>query len=451
MADNKPSTESPVSAIKPRARAKYLAQAIELEEPKPSFLAPALIFATLLIMVALIVWSAFTRVNEVAVAQGEVVPVGLIRDVQHLDGGIISRVHVRNGDPVQEGQLLLSFDPASSDSELLQMLSRRANLHLQGQRLSALIEGRKPEFSIAKGGYQDLIERQRTIYLAQVNSHKSELAVVESQIQQRRQELAQRRNQVTSLEKELAIHKEQVAIREESVVKGSVSKSELLSAKSREAETANQLKQAQDSVVVARAAYRESLQRKTDLTARFERDLELEAGQVGSELAEVESTLIRLQARDDRQEVRSPINGIVQGLMANNDNAVVSPGQVIMQIVPTGEEMIVEAKILPQDIGHVRSGQSAKLKFVSYDFSRFGTFEGEVSQISPSTYLDEEGQPYYRAEIALAKAYLGDNPSELSVLPGMTLTADIQTGDKTLLEYLLRPVTRGLANAFHER
>ncbi|MGB0732841.1 MAG: HlyD family type I secretion periplasmic adaptor subunit, partial [Pontibacterium sp.] len=447
MADNKPSAEATISAIKPRARAKYLAQAIELEEPKPSFLAPALIFATLLIMVALITWSGFTRVNEVAVAQGEVVPAGLIRDIQHLDGGIISRVHVRNGDPVVAGQLLLSFDPATSDSELLQMLSRRASLLLQGQRLNALIEGRVPKFSLQNGGYQDLIERQRTIYVAQVNSHRSERAVIDSQMQQRRQELTQRKNQVTSLQKELAIHKEQVAIREESVVKGSVSKSELLSAKSREAETANQLKQAQDGVVVAREAYRESVQRKKDLIARFERDLELEAGQVGSELAEVESTLIRLQARDDRQEVRAPIDGIVQGLMASNDNAVVSPGQVIMQIVPTGEEMIVEAKILPQDIGHVSNGQSAKLKFVSYDFSRFGTLTGEVVQISPSTYLDEEGQPYYRAEIALQKAYLGKQPGDLSVLPGMTLTADIQTGDKTLLEYLLRPVTRGLANA----
>ena len=254
-----------------------------------------------------------------------------------------------------------------------------------------------------------------------------------------------------SLKKELVIHREQVSIREASVVRGSVSKSELLAARAKVAEVENELLQTEDGIAVARNALKENQQRKRDVIARFNRDIELEAGRVTSELAEVESTLIRLQARDERQEVRSPAAGIVQGLSVTGSNGVIAPGQVIMQLVPVDEDLIVEAKIQPQDIGHVHTGQRAKLKFVSYDFSRFGTLEGTVNQISASTYLDDENQPYYRAEIKMEKSYLGAQAGELNVLPGMTLTADIQTGQKTILEYLLRPVTRGFDNAFRER
>lgn len=451
MKENKQVFTSEQTATLPRARARFLAQAIQLEEPTPRFIVPVSIFVGMLFLIAVIIWSAFTEVNEVALAQGEVVPVGSIHEVQHLEGGIVNELLVRNGDYLKKGQLILSLDPATSESELQQMLSRRISLQLQEERLKALIDRRPPSFPQVSSGYRDLLERQRTIYLAQVNSHTSEMAVIESQIQQRRDELRRQRNQAASLKKELVIHREQVSIREASVVRGSVSKSELLAARAKVAEVENELLQTEDGIAVARNALKETQQRKRDVIARFNRDIELEAGQVTSELAEVESTLIRLQARDERQEVRSPAAGIVQGLSVTGSNGVIAPGQVIMQLVPVDEDLIVEAKILPQDIGHVHTGQRAKLKFVSYDFSRFGSLEGIVSQISASTYLDEENQPYYRAEIKMEKSYLGAQPGELNVLPGMTLTADIQTGQKTILEYLLRPVTRGFDNAFRER
>lgn len=435
----------------PRARARFLAQAIQLEEPRPAFLVPASIVVTVLLLVAALVWTAFTEVNEVAIAQGEVVPTGSIVDVQHIEGGIVSQLNVRNGDHVEKGQSLLSLDPVNAESELHQMLSRRVSLQLQGERLSALIENRPPQYLQVSEEYRSLLARQHTIYDAQRRSYRSEVAVIDSQIQQRRDELRRQRNKVNSLQKELSIHEEQVWIREASVVKGSVSKSELLAARARVAESENELLQAKDSSKVASAALREAQQRRRDVAARFHRDIELEAGGVASELAEVESTLIRLQARDARQSIVAPVAGIVQGMSIANSDAVIAAGQVIMQIVPVDKELLVEARILPQDIGHVHNGQQAKLKFVSYDYSRFGTLDGTLRQISASTYLDEENQPYYRAEIAIDKNYLGRQSGELDILPGMTLTADIQTGQKTLLEYLLRPVTRGFDNAFRER
>jgi HlyD family type I secretion membrane fusion protein len=130
---------------------------------------------------------------------------------------------------------------------------------------------------------------------------------------------------------------------------------------------------------------------------------------------------------------------------------VVDPGQVIMQIVPTGDELIVEARISPNDIGHIHTDQSADVKIDSYDSARFGTVKGNIKRISASTYLDEKRNPYYRAEIELEKSWLAEQPDKFRIIPGMTVEADIKTGSKTILDYLLKPVSRGFSTAFRER
>ncbi len=206
-----------------------------------------------------------------------------------------------------------------------------------------------------------------------------------------------------------------------------------------------------DDVIVARTAYEESKQRRLELYARKNQEIELEAGTIANELAEVSSSLIRLRDRVKRLSVYAPVGGIVQGLSISSVNEVVAPGHVITQIVPVQDELIIEAKIKPQDIGHVHTGQTAKVKFSSYDSGRFGSLEGRVDRISPSTYLDGERNPYYRAELKLEKNYLGSDPEQLKILPGMMVTADIRTGEKSILDYLMKPVTRGFSNAFKER
>ncbi len=256
---------------------------------------------------------------------------------------------------------------------------------------------------------------------------------------------------MAALRKELKIYKEQVEIRQALSKKGTVSRTELLASQSRLAEAESEMRRTVDGVAVARTAIEESEQHRLEIFSRSNQDVELEAGTVANELAEVEGTLIRLRDRVARLELHAPVSGIIQGLVVSSSSAVVSPGQVIMQVVPVEDELIVEARIQPQDIGHVHTGQTAKVKFTSYDTSRFGSLEGTVNRISASTYLDDERNPYYRAELKLERNYLGGDPAQLKILPGMTVTTDIRTGEKTILDYLLKPVTRGFSNAFKER
>lgn len=162
-------------------------------------------------------------------------------------------------------------------------------------------------------------------------------------------------------------------------------------------------------------------------------------------------SLVRLQDRVQRLQITAPVGGIVQGLTVTSINAVVEPGQVILRVVPVDDELIVESRISPRDIGHVHPGQQADVRFDSYDYARFGSISGTVRRISPSTYLDEHRNPYYRAEIRLSKYYLADQPAALRIIPGMTVQADIRTGSKSILDYLVKPISRGFATAFRER
>ncbi len=435
----------------PRARARYLHQAIELEESSPVYVINLAIGFSIALLVSLLIWSSHTVINETATSQGEVVPTGLIHNVQHLEGGIVEEILVRNGDRVQPGQLLLRLAPPASQSELDQMQVRRASARLESERLYSLIDQRTPDFSAYAEPYPELVHRQIMLYQAQVKSHRSDLEVVDARIQQRERELERQINYSKALEKELALFKQQVNIRQQLADKRLLSKTELLATQIRLAESQSSYRQALDGISVAQEALNSANQERLGINSSFQHEIEKSAEKVSASLAELDQAMIRLQDRVTRLAIKAPVAGIIQGLSINTVNAVVEPGKRILQIVPVDDVLVAEARVSPKDIGHVRVGQDVDVKVDSFIASQFGSIDGRVLSLSPSTYLDERRKPYYRARISLVKPFVGDDPGRFRVIPGMTVRASITTGSKTLLDYLIRPVTRGFDGAFHER
>ncbi len=439
------------NASLPRARARFLSQAIQLEEQGSAEYIKFAIYVSAAMMVATIIWAGVTQVSEVAMTQGEVIPAGLIYNVQHLEGGIASQIVVRNGDKVDKGDLLLRFAPSTFKSEYERSLIHKVSLQLEAERLQAILERRTPDFSESGAIYPLLAAKQLTIFKAQERSQKSELRVIDAQIRQRETELHRQRNHAASIGREITLLEEQVSIREKLNGDRIISRTDLLSTQSRLAEMETQRHTITDGVLVAESALSEVNLKRLELTANFNKEVELEAGKLASQLAEAEQTLVRLADRVVRLDVTAPVAGVVKSLVFSGQNVVVEPGQVILQIVPVNDELIVESRISPEDIGHIHLGQEAKVKIDSYNFAKFGSVRGVVQKISASTYLDEKRTPYYRAEIALEKPYLGNNPERFHIIPGMTVIADIKTGSKSILDYLLKPVSRGFNTAFQER
>ena len=435
----------------PRARAHYLNQAIQLEETAPINIINIAIMFSGGLLVALVLWAHITQIKEVATTRGEVIPADLIHNVQHLEGGIVSEILVRNGDFVNKGQSLVRFAPPATMSELEQMSVRYASLLLEQERLHALIGNRNPEFGATGNSYPELATQQLTIYQAQLNSQKQKVLVIDQQIEQKKSEKQRSLNQSNIMKKEIKLLEEQVDIRKNLNKTGVVARDELLTTQIQLSENLREYRQFQDNFIVAKTTLAEARQRRKDAEFEFIKDIQLEAGNIISEIAEVKQTLIRLNDRARRLNVVAPVSGIVQALAINSINAVAEPGKIILRIVPIDDELIVESRIMPDDVGHVHIGQSADVKVDSYDSSRFGSIDGTVKQISATTYLDEKNNPYYRAEITLNQTWVGDNPETMKIIPGMTVQANIETGTKSILAYLLRPISRGFDNAFSER
>ncbi len=434
-----------------RARARYLNQALQLEEPHPGGIIGAAILVSTGLLFGALAWASVTRVDEVAHAPGEVVPAGYIHDVQHLEGGIVAAIHIRNGDHVQRGQPLLSLAPATTRGEYERLRTRAATLTLEAERLQALLGEREADFTELEKDYPRLAARQRAILLAQRAQLADDLALIDTRIRQRRSELRRQRNQARAIRDEIRLLREQVEMRGKLAKQSLVSKTELLAARQRLAETLGEQRHILDGITVAEAALNEAREERKERLSRFRRDTELESGRIEARLAETRHELEKALDRLQRLEIRSPADGIVQGLTVTAINAVIEPGQVILRVVPVGDELLVEARVGPRDIGHVHRGQRAEVRFAAFDAARFGRISGTLTGLSASTYVDASGQPYYRAEIRLDSDHVGDPDAGLRILPGMSATADIRTGAKTIMAYLMKPVSRGFANAFAER
>ena len=202
---------------------------------------------------------------------------------------------------------------------------------------------------------------------------------------------------------------------------------------------------------VAQQELEEIRNRRIDTQNQSRRDALAELGTVRAEMAEVQETLQRLQARVDRLEVRAPIRGYVLDMNVKNVGQVIQPGALLMQIVSDNAVLEAEVRISPRDIGFVRVGQPVNLRVTSYDYSRFGFVKGRLKRVSASSMAGENKTPYYQGLVELNNPYVGDAPGRNLLQPGMTVEAEILTGEKTLLTYLVKPLIDVVSMSFHER
>lgn len=449
----------PVSQQQPAAAPKvaigsrqmrHLAQSIVLEESGTS---PMVRMAILLVCVTtalFVAWSWITHVTEVAVTQGQIIPSGQVKTVQHLEGGIVAGILVKDGDLVEAGQPLLRLNPAQALGDLEQTRARRAALMARAERLRAFIDNREPDFREVGPGWEDLIADQKALLAAQRRSLDAGLAVLQAQYDQKNAEIELFRQQIKGVEQQLAILSEVIQMRAELLEKGLQSKVVFLDNKRelarQQAERGRLLAQIQAS----QETLTEMNTRIAERRASLYKDAVEELGKVTAELGEVRETLARLADRVTRLEVEAPVRGLVQNLRFHNAGAVIPPGGVVTEIVPVDRELQVEARVTSRDIGHVRVGQPVTVKVITYDFARYGAVEGTVARLSPTSFIDEKQAAYYKALISLKTDHVGDNPAN-RVLPGMSVQADIVTGDKTLLQYLLKPIYVAVQQSFHER
>lgn len=430
---------------------RHLGSAEQLEERGAPRLARLAAGMGGLFIAAAILWAAFTPLTEMAPSTGEVIPSGAVRVVQHLEGGILAELLVREGDRVQEGQTLAQLAETGAQSELDQLRAREAGLALRIERLKAFAANREPDFAALAPGYPALVDDQRSVFKRARESRAAQRQVLLLTLQERQSELKVLHSQQAGLEQQIALAGEHAGLREGLVQKGLSSRLTFLDVKRELARLTGELAANQANARRARDQIRTATQRLAELDAKLANEALTEMGTAANELAQLQQQLKKQVDRVGRLVVTAPVGGVVKSIKLKTVGGVMAPGVTFAEIVPLGEELVAETRIQPRDIGNLRPGQPAYVRVTAFDATRFGGIDGEVTQISASTFDDGDGKPYFKAVIRLAQAHVGSDPTRNLVMPGMTVQADVRTGTRTVLEYLAKPVKSALSNALTER
>ena len=374
-----------------------------------------------------------------------------VQTVQHLEGGIVGSLMVDEGEEVAVDQLLLQMDDTAVRAERDSLAARVAALAMQSERLRSFAAGQTPDFSRWEQQYSSIAANQQSAYRTAEQNRQARISGLDAQVVARQEEINGLKARQTSLEKQAAAAGEALELRQGLLEKGLNSRVVYLESKRTYDGLVGDLASTKADIARAGAALAEATSRKAELTDELSRVALEQLSQLDGELGAQRERLKRLDDQLTRTRVLAPVAGRVSGLMFNRAGVVIKPGDILMSVVPQQNELVADVRIATDDIGHISIGSPALVKVDSYKFGRVGGVTGSVVRISATSFEDEEGERFFRARVRLDSNFVGKDPAANRIVPGMTVVADIKTGQKSLLAYMLRPITVSLDQAFSER
>jgi adhesin transport system membrane fusion protein len=398
------------------------------------------------------VWANWAKLDEVTTGIGQVIPSSQIQVVQNLEGGIVGALLVSEGETVEKDQVLLQIDDTRFSSSLRETRLQYLALQAKAARLQAeseLSDYIPPQEVLEER--PNFIDLEKSLYQAKRSELDNNRKILEEQTAQRKQELQELNAKRNQLRRSLSLVKRELSMTQPLVKAGAISEVEVLRLEREVNELAGQLESTTLSIPRIQSTLDESLGKLEELDLRFKSKAREEWNAVNTELSGLVASSVALEDRVKRTAVRSPVKGTIKQLMVNTVGGVIQPGMELVKIVPLEDNLLVEAKIRPEDIGFLRPGQKTIVKFTAFDFAIFGGMEGKLEHISADTIKDDEGNSFYQVRVRTAKNQLGSETNPLKIIPGMQAEVDILTGKKTVLSYLLKPVLRANERAMRER
>lgn len=404
-------------------------------------------------LVIFLAWAAFAPVEEVARAQGKVIPSSKGQIIQSSEPATVRAILVRGGQRVAKGELLVRMDDTESSSALGQIQAEDRSLTARAARLGQEAQGQTyacPDAVKANSPDDCTKEQELQQVRAQALSSKREAAV--ATVDQRRHDLAEAQATAASLRNSLALAQKQVDMLEPLAAKSIVPQTELLTARRDVSDLQGKLAASEQAASRAQAAIAEAQAQVSETVYQFRQEAMDEANQLNAKLAVIKESSRGAEGKLDRTELRSPVDGVVNDVQVTTLGGFVNAGQKIMEIVPVGDKLLVETRVKPSDIAFIRVGQPALVKVTAYDFSIYGGIPGHVVQVSADSIYDEQAkEAYFTVVVETTRAFVTSGGRTLPITPGMVCTADIITGRKTVLDYLLKPVLKAHSEALRER
>jgi len=413
----------------------------------------ALLLVIALGLGAFLAWAALYEIEESARATGRVIPSQQVQVVQSLEGGIVSAVMVREGDIVEAGDVLMQIDDTRFASEQGELREKSSAIAAEAARLRAEAEF-APELTfrdelVARNPRATAVEQE--VFLSRRDQLVRELEVLDAQLVQQRSALAESRAQRAKTAAVIAPLSEEAELTKGMVDRGVVPRIELLRLQSRLAELSGDIAVSLAAEPRIKAAISEVESQIEATRSAYVLAARQRLAKLQLELAVVQETLRAANDRVTRAQLRAPVRGTVNTIHTTTLGAVVQPGAALVDIVPIDDSLLIEADLGPRDIAFVRLGEPASVKITAYDYLVYGAMEGEVVRIGADTIQRPDGTEFFRVVIRTDRSYLGSADNPLPITSGMIASVDIQTGQKTVLSYLAKPILRAQSEALRER
>lgn len=358
-------------------------------------------------------WANSSQLDIVTRASGTVIPSSRVQSIQSLDGGVVDEIKVSEGDVVEKGQLLLRIEREKAQGIYRESLSKVASLEAAIARLRSEVLGLPLVFPESTKAFPDLVTSQKILYAKRLTALNEEVAV---------------------LQETLKLVQKELSLNEPMLETGEVSEVDVIRLR-------RQVNEIKGGITQRRNKYLSESQAEL---AKAQDELSSQTEQLA-----VRKTVL------DQVDIYAPVKGVVKNIRITTRGGVVRPAEEIMQLVPIDEELLIEIKIRPTDVAFLRPGLPASVKLDAYDYSIYGTLNGELTYISPDTLREEtarEEVKYYRGIVRTKGSKLRNPRSEkIEIIPGMTASAEIKTGQRTVMQYLLKPITKSLKESMHER
>ena len=405
-----------------------------------------------LLVAAAIGWAYFARLDEVTHAVGRVVPSSQLQVVQTLEPGIVSEISVREGDVVEKDQVLMQVNDISQTSRAGEIKQKRYALLATIARLETA-EKLEPKLSVPAGADEDLrlsFSSEQATLDSDLQKFKSERRILALQIDQRRQELRELEATQQKLKATLVPLIRELELTRKLNERGFIPEIEVLRLVRQQEDFKGQVEIVESSLPRAQSAISEAEERLAVSLSVFRSSILQKLTQARNELAVLTESEMASDDLVARTSLRAPVRGVVNKISVSSIGAVVQPGQDIISIVPIEDILQIEARVRPKDVAFIRPGLQASVKITAYDSTIYGALQGEIERIGADTIQDVNGEAFYRVMVSTPETHIVHNGKQLPVIPGMQASVDILTGEKTVLEYILKPVSKIRNEALRE-
>jgi hemolysin D len=429
---------------------EFLPAVLEIQAAPPSPIGRAILWTILAVFTAGVSWATFGRIDIVATAHGKIIASGYSKTLQPYEAGVITAIHVQDGQTVTKGELLIELDPTLNQADRDRAANEYRSAKVEAARLRALVAGHE-SFAVPPGVDEQYVLLQRRLLRDQLIQYRAKVAAAQHLIDQRRAALDQTEENVRRLEATLPMDAERAETYRRLLDRQAVTRLDYLQIEEQRINKTQELAGQRKKLIQDQAALLEAEQNHRALVSEFRQSKQAELSAMETKAASLAQEMAKAGQKTDLQRLTAPIDGVVQQLAVHTVGGVVTPAQQLLVLVPREHALEVEAQLENKDVGFVKEGQPVEVKIETFPFTLYGTVPGRVMTVSGDAAPVEKVGLVYPARVSMDRSTIDVEGKSVHLAPGMAVTVEIKTGERRVIEYLLSPLLKSVQESLRER